>query len=428
MLNLKKLATHPAVIVAAIVSGVILGIWAPVFSSSIGVIGTVYINLLKMVVLPFMISAIIFSLRQLFQMEGFERSIVKVAILFLAAIALSALIGAAAGKLAGPGRDLTPETLVVFGKMVEKSSGTATDYELPLAAPQKTAESSVLLNVVQQVVPENVFASLVKGDSLKVLVFAILFGVAFGFAPNRIAESLTFSLESIYRACQTLIKWFNLFLPLVLVAMLASQIADTGLDPLVAMTKFVISFCAVSGLLALLCAIFLAIRAGVGAGKFLGVFRETILLAIATGSNTACIPNSIESMAEGLRFSRPVVELLTPMGAALLRTGPALYYAVAAVFIAQLYDRPFGFDQWMMLTIGAFVAGLASAGSSGIVTLSFGALTCAYVGLPFEAAFVLFVAVDRICEIPRTLFNVMSSCLVTALVCPRPEPLPAVSP
>ncbi|MBS4098548.1 MAG: cation:dicarboxylase symporter family transporter [Sulfuricella sp.] len=425
---LKKLATHPAVIVAAIVGGVILGIWAPAFSSAIGVIGAVYINLLKMVVLPFMISAIVFSLRQLFQMEGFERSIVKVTILFLAAIGLSAVIGAAAGSLAGPGRNLAPDTLVVFGKMVEKSSGTATDYQLPLATPEQTAEGSMLRNIVHQIVPENVFASLVKGDSLKVLVFAILFGVAFGFAPKRIADSLTYTLESIYRACQTLIKWFNLFLPLVLVAMLASQIAETGLDPLVAMTKFVVSFCVVSGLLAVLCAVFLMARAGVGVGKFLGVFRETLLLAIATGSNTACIPNSIESMADGLRFNRPIVELLTPMGAALLRTGPALYYAVAAVFIAQLYDRPFGADQWLMLAIGAFVGGMASAGSSGIVTISFGALTCAYVGLPFEAAFVLFVAVDRVCEIPRTLYNVMSSCLITALVCPRPEPIPAPAP
>lgn len=421
---MKRLATHPGVILAAVVGGVLLGIWAPAFSSAIGIVGAVYVALLKMVVLPFMVSAIIFSLRQLFQMPGFQRSIVKVALFFFAAIALSAVVGAAAGALAGPGRELSPETLVIFGKMVEKSSGTATDYELPLALPAQVAEGSTLHKIVRQIIPENIFAALAKGESLKVLVFAILFGIAFGFAPDRIAASLSATLESIYRTCQALIKWFNLFLPLVLLAMLAAQIADTGLDPLVAMTRFVISFCLVAGLLAAICAALVMARAQVGGGKFLSAFRETILLAVATGSNTACIPNTIESMAEGLRFNRAIVELLTPMGAALLRTGPALYYALTAVFIAQLYDRPFGSAQWLLLTLGAFVGGLASAGSSGIVTLGFGAITCAYVGLPFEAAFVLFVAVDRICEIPRTLFNVMSSCLLTALVCPRPNPPP----
>ena len=414
---LRKLSSHPLAIAAAILAGGVLGIRAPTFSSAIGVIGVIYVNLLKMVVLPFMVSAIIFSLRQLFQMEGFQRSIGKVAIFILLGIGSSAVIGAAAAALTGPGRDLSTDTLVVFGKMVEKSSGTATDYELPLAEQEKAVEGSSLQQVVRQIIPENIFASLAKGDSLKVLVFAILFGIAFGYAPSHIATSLSHTLESVYRACQALIKWFNVFLPVVLAAMLASQIADTGLDPLVAMTGFVLSFCVVSGLLAVVCAGFIMARAGVGAGQFLGAFRETILLAIATGSNTACIPNSIESMVEGLRFNRSIVELLTPMGAALLRTGPALYYAMAAVFIAQLYDRPFEINHWLLLTVGAFVAGLASAGSSGIVTISFGALTCAYVGLPFEAAFVLFVAVDRICEIPRTLFNVMSSCLVTALVC-----------
>lgn len=423
---LKKLATHPATIAAAIIGGIVLGIWAPVFSSAIGFVGMVYVNLLKMVVLPFMVSAIIFSMRQLFQMEGFERSIGKVAFYFLAAIALSAVIGAATGGLAGPGRGLEPETLIVFGKMVEKSTGTATDYELPLSAPEAALADNAPRQVVQQIIPDNIFAALSQGDSIKILFFAILFGIAFGFAPNRIADSLSFTLESVYRACQVLIKWFNLFLPPVLVAMLASQIADTGLEPLVAMTKFVIAFCAVSGLLALICAGLVMARAGVGAGEFLGAFRETILLAIATGSNTACIPNTIEAMAGKLRFNRAIVELLTPMGAALLRTGPALYYALAAVFIAQLYERPFEVSHWLLLTLGAFVGGLASAGSSGIVTIGFGALACAYVGLPFDAAFILFVAVDRVCEIPRTLFNVMSSCLVIAGVCPRPAVSEAV--
>lgn len=417
---LKKLAAHPATIAAAIVGGILLGVWAPAFSSSIGFIGLVYINLLKMVVLPFMVSAIIFSMRQLFQMEGFERSIGKVALYFIAAIGLSAIIGAATGALAGPGRGLEPETLMVFGKMVEKSAGTATDYELPLAAPETMETDSGAQQVVRQIIPDNIFAALAAGDSIKILFFAILFGIAFGFAPNRIAHSLSFTLESVYRACQVLIKWFNLFLPPVLVAMLASQIADTGLEPLVAMTRFVLIFCAVSGLLALVCAVLVMARAGVGAGEFLGAFRETLLLAIATGSNTACIPNTIEAMAGKLRFNRAIVELLTPMGAALLRTGPALYYALAAVFIAQLYERPFELSHWLLLTLGAFVGGLASAGSSGIVTLGFGALACAYVGLPFDAAFILFVAVDRVCEIPRTLFNVMSSCLVIAGVCPQP--------
>ena len=419
--RLKKLAHHPATIFGAIFGGAILGILAPKFSSALGVLGLVYVSLLKMVVLPFMVSAIVFSLRQLFQMEGFERSVRKVAVFFVAAVALSAIVGAAAGALTGPGRNLSPETLVVFGMMVEKSSGTATDYQLPLAAPEAPAEGGGVQEAVRRLVPENVFASLAEGDSLKVLFFAILFGSAFGFAPKRIANSLALTLESVYRACQALIKWFNLFLPLVLLAMLASQVAETGLGPLVAMTKFVVSFCAVSGLLAVVCAAFVMLRAGVGPGKFLGAFRETLMLAIATGSNTACIPNSIQSMADGLRFNRSIVELLTPLGATMLRTGPALYFAVSAVFIAQLYDRPFDTSQWVYLTVGAFVAGMASAGSSGIVTIGFGALTCSYVGLPFDAAFVLFVAVDRVCEMPRTLFNVMSSCLVTAYVCPRPD-------
>lgn len=421
---LKTLAMHPLVIAAAIIGGIGLGLLAPEQAAGIGVLGQIYGNLLKMVVLPFMVSAIVFSLRQLFEMDNYERYLGRVLVLFLAGVALSAVIGAGAGALLEPGRHLAPETLATFGRMVEQATGPATDLQIPLAAPPPAAEAGVLRSIARETIPDNIFAALAEGNSLKVLVFAILFGIAFGHIPRGIAGSLSLILDGTYRACQNLIKWFNLFLPLALFAMLADQIARTGIAPLLAMTRFVVAFCLVAMLLATACGLGILRRAGIGARDFFVAFRETLLLAVTTGSNTACIPNSIAALVEGLRFHRALVELLVPMGAALLRTGPALYYAMTTVFVAQLYDRPLDAGLWLLLVTGAFVGGLASAGASGLVTIGFAAIAFGYVGLPFEAAFVLFVAVERIVLIPRTLFSVMSTCLVAALVSPRPETKP----
>lgn len=415
------LAGHPLSIPAAVIGGILVGTLAPVAASALGAIWLIYATLLKMVVLPFMVSAIIFSLRQLFEMEDFEQHIRKVVLLIVAGIALAAVVGAAAGALAGPGRDLPPETLAIFGRMVEKSGGSATDYPMALYQKDSAVEESTAGAIARQMIPDNIFASLAAGDSLKVLVFALLFGIAFGHLPRNMAGSLSLMLDTVYHACQNLIKSFNLFLPLALFAMLASQIAETGVEPLLAMTKFVVAFCLVAMLVATACAAAIMWRADVGIREFLTAFRDTLLLVFTTGSNTAGIPNTIASMVDGLRFNRPIVELLIPMGAALLRTGPALYYAMATVFVAQLYDRPMEGSHWILLVTGAFVAALASAGST--LTLSFASIAFRYVGLPFEAAFVLFIAIDRIVLIPRALLSVLSCCLVAALVSPRPKAL-----
>jgi Na+/H+-dicarboxylate symporter len=114
------------------------------------------------------------------------------------------------------------------------------------------------------------------------------------------------------------------------------------------------------------------------------------------------------------------VELLVPLSVSLLRVGPVVYYVSATLFIAQLYGRDLGIADVALVMGASVLAGFASAGMTGLVTVSLVGMTCAYLGLPFEAAFILFLAVDPLCDMLRTLVLVIGNTAAVSLICPKP--------
>ena len=143
-------------------------------------------------------------------------------------------------------------------------------------------------------------------------------------------------------------------------------------------------------------------------------------MALATRSSAVCMPIMIESLVERLGFARSRVELMVPLTVSLLRIGPVVYYVCATIFIAQLYGRSLSAMEVGIVLAASVLAGFASAGMTGLVTVSLIGMTCTYLGLPFEAAFILFLAVDPICDMLRTLVLVIGNTAAVSVVCPRP--------
>jgi len=417
--QLQGFALNPWVVLGSLVAGFALGDFAPEFALRLGFVGDIYVDLMKMIVLPFMVSAIIFSLQRLFQEGGTAQLLGRVAVVFLGFAAAAALIGAVTLLAMQPGSGLSQETLETFGRIVGNDIGS-NDSVMELRGVDVETPRAGAAEILVSLVPANIFAALASGDTLKSLVFALLFGFAVGQVPSRVSDGLTSALETVYRSCQTLTHWLNLPLPIVIACMSAAQLAKTGQGPLLAMTQFVLAFF-VACLLALLLALaVLWRRSGQSLACLVDALRGPFALAIATRSSATCMPVMIESLADRLGFARLRVELLVPLSVSLLRIGPVLYYVCATLFIAQLYGRPLGFGEVLLVIAASVLAGFASAGMSGLVTISLTGMACAYLGLPFEAAFILFVAVDPLCDILRTLVIVIGNTAAVALICPQP--------
>jgi Na+/H+-dicarboxylate symporter len=269
-------------------------------------------------------------------------------------------------------------------------------------------------------IPSNIFEALAKGETLKALIFSLMFGMALGHVPNRIAGGLSQTLETVYQTCQTLTRWLNFPLPVVLVCMSASQIAASGTEPLIAMANFVLAFCAASLICLVLAVLVIWKRSNASLSETMDALREPFALAIATRSSVTCMPAMIESLVQRLSFAKSRVELLVPLSVSMLRVGPILYYACATLFIAQLYGRNLEAHELALLLAASVLAGFASAGMTGLVTLSLTSMACGYLGLPFEAAFILFLAVDPVCDILRTMVLVIGNTAAVSVICPRP--------
>jgi aerobic C4-dicarboxylate transport protein len=395
------------------------GLLLPELALKLGFIGDIYVDLLKMTTLPFMISAVIFSLQRLFRDGGTSRLLMRVVTVFLGASATVAVVGAIVLLVMHPGANISTATMQTFGLMVGNDSSSS-DTVMNLYGADLPAKSLNLSDVLASLVPTNIFAALANGDALKALVFALLFGLAVGRVPERISVGLSQSLETVYHACQKLMHWLSYPLPLILFCMSAAQLGKSGVGPLHAMLQFVLAFFVASALLLVLAAVIIWKRSSHSLGKTLDALRAPFALALATRNSAACMPSMIESLADGLGFARSRVELLVPLTISLLRVGPMVYYVCATLFIAQLYGHSLGVVEVVTVLLASVLAGFASAGMTGLVTVSLVGMTCAYLRLPFEAAFILFLAVDPLCDMLRTLVLVIGNAAAVSVICPRP--------
>jgi len=142
-----------------------------------------------------------------------------------------------------------------------------------------------------------------------------------------------------------------------------------------------------------------------------------MLLAMVSPSSIAAVPTTVDALSNRLGFSRGIVEMLVPTSAVFLRCGAALQYAMLAVFIAHLYQRPLSIQELMTISVLATGAALASSGSYGLTSLGYASIVVDYLNLPYEAALPLFLAVELFCEGPSRMLSLLGGCAMTAMVC-----------
>lgn len=421
LVALRSQVARPSVVIGSLLLGIAMGLLFPELASRLALVSNIYLALLKMIVLPFMVSAIIFSLYRLFQEGHTGRLLTRIVGFSLLVLMIAAGVAAVTALLVTPGKNLPAETMLQLGQVV--GGGAASD-EMALFSQDPAVSGPSVLGMLTQLIPDNIFSALAQGETLKAFVFALLFGCALAKVPAEVADPLSRSMETIFHACQTLTRWFNYFLPIVLFSMVASQIAQAGVEPLQAMLGFLAALGMAGGLL-ILAAFWVLVRSsGQSWREVMQSQREPMTMALATRSSQACMPAMIESLVVRLGFPHYRIELLIPLGISLLRVGQVLYYVLATFFIAHLYDRALDMQAVAIILLGSILAGFASTGMSGLLVLSMISLVCNFLALPFEAALALFVAVEPVSDVVRTLVSVAVNSAWAAAVCGRPEPMP----
>jgi Na+/H+-dicarboxylate symporter len=413
--HLKTFLTSPWTILGSIILGILGGVYAPHFFMNFESIGSIYISLLKVVVLPFLLATILVGIIGLLQKEGSQELIRKIIIGFVGSMFLAAVVGV--GTVLLTGTEMTPQKKTEFGVLVNnKDNGT--ELSVTLREPMPQAEPVNPARLAEKFIPENIFATLDRGESLKIVIFCLIFGISLGHLKTEGQRMLVEVLKSIQQASISIFKFLNYFLPIALLAMISAQVGKVGVGIFLTMFDFVFQQFIGGLAVVVLGTVVIWKRAGLDLMTVIRETKETLIVAISSRSSLACIPYAQEALHR-LHFDKGGVELTVPLSFTVNRIGSIVYYAIATVFIANIYDAPLGVTGLAVVLFGSILAGLASAGTTGILTVATVAVVCDLLKLPSEAVLVLLIAVDPLMDMIRTASHVHGNVAVTAFVCDK---------
>ncbi len=413
--SIEWLRSPWAILISSLL-GAFIGTQQPQVAAWIAPFGTLYLGLLKMCVLPILLSAITNSLGRLMQSHDARQYVQRILVVFPLSLLGVSAIAVAIAAIAGPGRNLTADTLQTLGVLVNQSG---VDLEMALSGPLPAASTIGVTTLVDSVVPDNIFAALSEDQTLKVLMFAMIFGVSLGLVKAPTTAALFDTLDSLYRSFNQVIHWLTYLLPFGLCSLLADQLSQVGVEVLLSMVDFVVAAIATFALIYLICTLIIWRRSGVGLWPTVLALKDPTILSLATSSSLACLPAAITSLSENLKFNAQTTNLVTPLAITLCRFGSVIYFASATLFVMQLYQRDLGLASLGIVIVGSILAGMATSGVTGILTLTMLGLVLDPLKLPLEAVLVLFIAIDPLMDPFRTLGIVHTGMAATALVAER---------
>jgi proton glutamate symport protein len=280
----------------------------------------------------------------------------------------------------------------------------------------KPAASAASPSFFKEIIPENIFHSLQQGHTLQILFFSLILGIALGFVSENLRDRLLNDIEAVFQAFITIIGWLMYLLPLGLLFLIASQIAEIGLEVMGAMTKYILWAYIGCFLLLLINGLIISLGTKTGLIQTFQLLRQPLLISFFTRNGFAAMPSAIEAMHENFRIDENTTNFVIPLGITLCRFGTVMAFSLSVVFMAQLFDVPL--DLWTILFIAfaSVLAGVASAGAPGVVALTMISIVLEPLGLPLEVALVLLLAVDPITDPPLTLINVQTNCAACSLI------------
>ena len=368
--------------------------------------GTLFLNLLSMVVIPLVAAALFAGVAGLGNLRRLGRLGVRTLAFFWGTSVAAILVGFVVAAMLLPLATITPDqqNALRLAALEDSSFVRRAAEEMPRGA-----------RVLVELIPANPVRAAVDGNLLPLIVFITIFAVAAAGLPEEKRKALTDVADGATRALMRIVRWVLLLAPVGVFALVAPAVAQFGWSLVKAMAVFVATV--IVGVAVFIAGVYLpaiALIVRLGVGRFLRAILPSMAMGFSTTSSLATLPTMLGAAAADLRISPTVGSFVLPLGASINRAGSALFQAVAVLFIARLYGIPFGVAEMFQAGAAVFLASLtvASIPSAGVVSL---APAFATTGLPLSGLTILF-ALDRIPDMFRTMANVTGHLTAAAVV------------
>jgi proton glutamate symport protein len=389
------------IMIGLIVGGVI-GWLRPDWGNAVYFLRDIFINLIKSIIAPLVFSTIVVGIAGAGALRKVGRMGIKALVYFEIVTTAALFIGLAVVNFTKPGVGVT---LAPSNTDVIKTIGES--------------HPKTLIETLVHVFPSSIIESMVRGDVLQIVVFAVLFAMAVSAIGEK-GKPIIRAMESLSQVMFKFTNYVMMFAPFGVGAAMAHTIGTQGLRVLVNLGNLVLSLYLALIIFVVLIFGLVIVIARVPLRQFVRAVREPAALAFATTSSESALPKAMESM-ERLGVPRHIVGFVMPTGYSFNLDGSTLYLAMASVFVAQAAEattgQHMGWDRQIMMMLALMITskGVAAVPRASLVVLLATLNSFLPGGLGPIGVAVIF-GVDELMDMGRTCVNLIGNCLATVII------------
>ncbi len=402
----KRKISLPMQVIIALVLGVVVGLLLfgqDNVANYIKPFGDVFLNLIKMIIIPIVFCALALSISNLGDSKKIGSYGWKAILYFEIITTIAIGLGLIIGNLFKPGAGLDPDKL---------PKGDISKYQSSASAAEQSTYGNHFIDTIVNIVPTNIFEALTKGELLPIIFFAVFFGLglaAIGEKADPVKGFLNGTLEAVFWMINRILK----LAPIGVFAFICTTVMTFGASALIPLLKLVLVvvfamvffIIVVLGIVARIC--------GISIFSIIKILKDELLLAFSTSSSEAVLPVMMKKM-EKFGAPRDVTSFVIPIGYSFNLDGSALYQSIAALFVAQMYGIHLSISEQIILMVTLMVASKGMAGVPGVSIVVL-LTTLGAMGLPAQGL-ALIIGVDRLLDMVRTCVNVIGNALSAVVI------------
>jgi Na+/H+-dicarboxylate symporter len=361
-------------------------------------LGTMFLNALKVVVVPLIVASMIMGVASLGDIRRLGRTTAKTLAYYLVTTGFAVIIGIVLVNIIQPGQGVDN-----FGAFVP---------DIVAQSHQKT-----LIDVIESLIPSNIIDAAAKNSILPLIVFSLAFGAVLTTIGEKGKPVIAF-FDGLNHAIMKLVTYIIYFAPIGVMALIGGIVAENrgSVEHLISSLAWY-TVTVIVGLLIhafIVLPLILKVYAKRNPFDYFLNMGEALATAFTTASSSATLPITMECVEEKNKVDSRASSFVLPLGATINMDGTALYEAVAALFIAQIYGIDLSMGQQIIIFLTATLASIGAAGipHAGTVTMVF---VLSAVGLPLEGIGLIW-AVDWFLDRCRTTVNVMGDSVGAAVI------------
>ncbi|MBF9016642.1 MULTISPECIES: dicarboxylate/amino acid:cation symporter [unclassified Oceanispirochaeta] len=394
-------------ILIGLILGAVVGIIVGPSIAVVQPLGSILVNLLKMIVMPLVLTSLIVGAASILPKE-LGKIGVRIFVYYMLTSALAVSIGLIVANVFHPGAGL--------------------ELAVTADAAGKILKQPKFIDTLIAIIPKNPFGALSQGQVLPTIFFALVFGIGIAVIKNsedeRLAKSgnILFSVfDGAAEVMYIIVRWILEYAPIGVFALIAvvfgkqgaSAFGSLGLVTLTAYVGFVLQIAGVYG-------VFLIINK-LSYFKFFKGAREAMITAFVTRSSSGTLPVTMRNMNENLGVPKKISSFTLPLGATINMDGTAIYMGVCALFITNAIGMDLNITQQLTIILTAVLASIGSAGIPGAGAIML-LMVLNSIGITIEAgsavaaAYAMILGIDALLDMGRTITNVTGDMVGTILV------------